>query len=149
MHLSGDRDVHGVIGPAGGSISLGNGFRIEIPEGALEGDTTFDADIGAPANVWSSEEGETESGPLYDLRPFVIASGGRHFTISCDAPRAPSGFERADVVLGMEEEMARRAFTDAVQTRWQYHPARREGERYVADVAYFGGHRLQFGLIRE
>ena len=43
----------------------------------------------------------------------------------------------------------RRAFTDAVQTRWQYHPATRDGERYVATVQYFGGHRLQFGLIHE
>lgn len=149
VHISGDRDVHGVIGPAGGSITLGNGFRIDIPEGALAADTTFEADIGAEANVWSSEEGEVESGPLYDLRPFVIAESGHTFTISCDAPRAPAGFESADVVLGMEEEMERRAFTDAVQTRWQYHPASRIGERYSATLGYFGGHRLQFGLIRE
>lgn len=149
VHLRGDRDVHGVIGPEGGSITLADGLRIDIPEGALDEDVTFDADVGAEANVWSSEEGEVESGPLYDLRPFVVAASGHTFTISCDAPPAPTGFESADIVLGMEEEMERRAFTDAVQTRWQYHPARREGDRYVADVAYFGGHRLQFGLIRE
>lgn len=141
--------MHGVIGPAGGSIALGNGLRIEIPEGALREEVTFDVDVGADANVWSREEGETESGSLYDLRPFVAATEGHTFTISAPARAVPQGFESARVVLGMEEERPSRAFTDVVQTRWQYHRAARQGERYVAEVAYFGGHRLQFGLLRE
>jgi hypothetical protein len=49
----------------------------------------------------------------------------------------------------MEEERPSRAFTDVIQTRWQYHRAERRGDRYVAEVAYFGGHRLQFGFVRD
>jgi hypothetical protein len=149
VHLSGDRDVHGVIGPAGGSIALTGGLRIEIPEGALAEDVTFDVDVGTEANVWSREEGEVESGLLYDLRPAVAATEGHFFTISVPARAAPQGFESADVKLGMEEERPSRAFTDVIQTRWQYLRAERRGDRYVAEVAYFGGHRLQFGLVRD
>lgn len=147
VHLEGS-DVHGVIGPAGGTITLSNGCRIDIPDGSIDADLEFHATEGAAANVWSSEEGEVEAGPLFDLRPFVVAESGHTFTISCPARDAPRGFESADVRLGMEEEMERRAFTDAVQTRWQYHPASREGDRFVAELAYFGGHRVQFGFIR-
>jgi hypothetical protein len=148
-HLRGDRSVHGVVGRAGGSITLSSGLRIEIPEGALHEDVTFDVEVGAEANVWSSEEGEAESGLLYDLRPAVVADEGHRFTISAPAHAAPPGFESARVALGMEEERPSRAFTDVVQTRWQYMRARREGDRYVAEVALLGGHRLQFGLVRE
>ncbi len=148
-HLSGDREVRGVVGRAGGSIALTSGLRIEIPAGALREDVTFHVGIGANANVWSSEEGEVESGLLYDLSPSVRAEAGHTFTVSAPAHAPPSGFESARVALGMEEERATRAFTDVVQTRWQYMRARREGERYTADAPYLGGHRLQFGLVRE
>jgi hypothetical protein len=149
VHLSGDRSVHGVIGPAGGSIALTGGLRVEIPEGALAEDVTFDVAVGNEANVWSREEGEAESGLLYDLRPAVAAVEGHVFTISVPARAAPQGFESAEVKLGMEEERPSRAFTDVIQTRWQYHRAERRGDRYVAEVAYFGGHRLQFGLVQD
>lgn len=149
-HLSGDRELRGVVGPAGGSISLSSGLRIEIPEGALREDVTFEVDVASDAhNAWSAEEGEVESGLVYDLRPLVTAEEGHRFTISAPGRAAPAGFESARVVLGMEEERPRRDFTDVVQTRWQYMRARREGERYVAEVALLGGHRMQFGLVRE
>jgi hypothetical protein len=49
----------------------------------------------------------------------------------------------------MEEETRGRTFGDAVTTRWQYHRGSTEDGRYVAEVAYLGGHRLQFGLLRD
>ena len=149
VHLNGANDVHGVIGPAGGSISLASGLRIEIPEGALREDVTFDAAVGRDASVWSREEGEVAGGQLYELRPVVVAEPGHTFRISATARAAPRDFVPTRVVLGMEEERPRRAFTDVIQTLWQSHPARHEGQRYVADVAYLGGHRLQFGLIHD
>jgi len=149
VHLTGANDVHGVIGPAGGSISLASGLRIDIPAGALREEVTFDVAVGAEANVWSREEGEVAGGPLYDLRPAVVAEDGHTFTVSATARAAPRDFTPDRIVLGMEEERPRRAFTDVIQTRWQSHPASHAGQRYVAEVASLGGHRLQFGLIHD
>lgn len=149
VHARGDTDASGRIGPAGGSLELANGFRVEIPEGSLEADVDFHLAGGAAANVFDAEEGETGVGPVLELTPFVAARSGSLFRISAPASRVPAGFEDSEVVLGMEEEGRTRAFADATVTRWQYHRASTDGSRFVADVAYFGGHRLQFGLSRN
>lgn len=137
------------LGPAGGSLELASGWRIEIPEGALEDDVELRFVTGHEANVFSREEGEAGVGTLAELSPMVIAAEGHLLRVSAPAGRAPAGFERSHVVLGMEEEARGRAFGDAVTTRWQYHSGSGEDGRYVAEVAYLGGHRLQFGLLLD
>lgn len=149
VHARGDREVGGTIGPAGGSLELASGFRVEIPEGALESEVAFHLTEGAAANVFDIEDGEVGVGVITELTPAVSAVAGRTFRISAPALRAPSGFEASEVVLGMEEEGRARAFADATVTRWQYHRASIDTSRYVAEVAFFGGHRLQFGLTRD
>lgn len=149
VNARGDEEVVATIGPAGGSLELAAGWRIEIPEGALDAEVEVRFARGADAHVFDHEEGETEVGSVAELSPMVIPREGHLFRISAPTARVPAGFDEAEVVLGMEEETRGRAFADATATRWQYHRGSVEGGRYVANVAYLGGHRLQFGLLRD
>jgi hypothetical protein len=149
VHARGDEEVIATVGPAGGSLELESGWRVEIPAGALETEIEVRLVRGHPANVFDHEEGETEVGDVAELSPLVIPVEGHAIRISAPAARTPTGFESAQLVLGMEEETRGRAFGSATATRWQYHRGSVEGGRYVANVAYLGGHRLQFGLLRE
>lgn len=148
VNARGEHEVTGRFGSPGGSLELASGFRIEIPAGALRDEVELRLTDGAEARVFHPEDGETSIGPIADLVPAVAAVDGRTFRVSAPVARPPSGFEEAEVTLGMEEEVRGREMMESTRTRWQYHHADVEGERYVADVAYFGGHRLQFGLTR-
>lgn len=149
VHARGDDEVVATVGRAGGSLELASGWRIEFPEGALDADVEVRFVRGHPANVFDPEEGETGVGEIAELTPMVVAADGRLIRVSAPTGRTPSGFEESSVVLGMEEETRGRTFGDAVTTRWQYHRGVTAEGRYVAEVAYLGGHRLQFGLLRE
>ena len=149
VNARGDHEASGHFGRLGGSLELANGFRVEIPAGALESEVDLMLIDGAAANVFHPDEGEVAVGPIAQLTPFVAAASGRTFRVSAPAPRVPAGFDEAEVVLGMEEETRGRSFGDAVTTRWQYHRASGDGTRYTAELAYFGDHRLQFGLTRD
>lgn len=149
VNARGEDEVVATVGPAGGSLELGTGWRIEIPEGALEAPVEVRFARGADAHVFDHEEGEMEVGSVAELSPMVVPREGRLLRVSAPTARTPAGFDGADVVLGMEEETRGRAFAETTATRWQYHRGSVEGGRYVAEVAFLGGHRLQFGLLRD
>ncbi len=149
MNARGDDEVVAIVGPAGGVLELGADWRIEFPAGALDAEVEVRFARGPDAHVFDHEEGETEVGSVAELSPMVIPRDGHLIRVSAPVVRPPAGFDEAHIVLGMEEETRGRAFADATSTRWQYHRGAVEGGRYVAEVAYLGGHRLQFGLLRD
>jgi|GEM_PF-3103918 len=148
VNARGEHEASGRFGSPGGSLELASGFRVEFPAGALRDEVELHLTDGSEARVFHPEEGETAVGPIAELVPFVAAVDGRTFRVSVPATRPPTGFEEAEAVLGMEEEVRGRTMSEATRTRWQYHNASLVDGRYVSEVAYFGGQRLQFGLTR-
>jgi hypothetical protein len=143
----GDREVHARVGRAGGTLELGNGARLEIPEGALTEDVELVLHIGSPAREAWDDETKRALGPVIEIRPAIASSGGE-FRISCPSEPIPSGFQPADLALGHEEDAGATHLGGATATRWQMWPARIEGGRFVAAMPTLAGHRLQFGVSR-
>jgi hypothetical protein len=148
VNARGEHEASGRFGSPGGSLELASGFRVEIPAGALREEVELHLIDGAEARVFHPEDGEAAVGPIADLVPFVEAVEGRTFRVSAPMAAPPAGFDDAEVTLGMEEEVRGREMMESTRTRWQYHHASVVDGRYLAEVAYFGGHRLQFGLSR-
>lgn len=149
-----DTEAVATVGPAGGTLSLTNGTRLVIPEGALEAPTEirleFSTTEGARAFADTELGSQAPLGNVLRIRPYVPAVRGA-FEFSTRAQDIPERFEARDLTLAVEEEShAQRAEAmDApMRTRWQYYPARELDGRFVAQLPVLHGHRLQFGVYR-
>jgi hypothetical protein len=146
VHARGEQEVRARVGRAGGTLELANGVRLEIAEGALEGDIDIVFRTAPAAREAWDDETKRALGPSLEITP-AIRSNGRPFRLSCPALPMPSGFEPEDLALGVEEE-AGSTLGGATATRWQMWPARIEGNRFVADLPAISGQRVQFGVSR-
>ena len=87
-------------------------------------------------------------GPMLRVEPDLVSEGGA-FVVSIPRQRLPDEFQESDLALAMEEVGQQRAIdTLGTQTRWQFYPARIDGERFVAEMQGLHGHRVQFGVAR-
>ncbi|MEQ8461274.1 MAG: hypothetical protein RLO52_42235 [Sandaracinaceae bacterium] len=150
VSASGTEEARVTVGEAGGTLSLTNGARLEIPRGALAGDTEVALQVGADGRAFSDAERQRPLGPMINVNPAILAIEGTAFTVSIPEQPLPSGFEQSDLAFAMEEVDAEQRAIDTLgtQTRWQFYPVRVENGRFRAEIGGLPGHRLQFGVAR-
>ncbi len=138
------------MGSAGGTLSLANGARLEIPAGALDGAIEITFQVGADGHAFGDRERQRPLGPMLTVVPELNVTEGHEIVLSIPEQPVPSGFAPDDIAFEMEEvdRDARAIDTLATQTRWSIYPVQVEGGRFVIRTAYLPGNRLQFGVAR-
>lgn len=150
VSASGSGEVRATVGSAGGTLSLSNGARLEIPAGALSRDVEVTFHVGADGQAFGDAERQRPLGPMLSIEPALAAESGASFVLSIPSLPVPTGFESDDLAFAMEEtdDGARAIDTIATQTRWQFYHVQVEGGRFVARTQAFPGHRVRFGVAR-
>ena len=145
VNRSGSGSVSAVLGPAGGSLSLSEGPKVEVPPGALTEAEEFVLKTAPLTTAFLNEEAERPEGPTFVFSPAVSAPEGRAIKVSIPLASYPEGWGEA--ALGYEYPEGKRVGAeDSMHTRWQYENATLSGGRAVAEVAELTGMRLQFVL---
>lgn len=150
VSASGSGEVTAIVGSAGGTLSLSNGARLEIPAGALSRDVEITFHVGADGQAFGDAERQRPLGPMLGITPALAAENGASFVLSIPSVPVPTGFQSDDLAFAMEEtdEGARAIDTIATQTRWQFYHVQVDGGRFVARTQGFPGHRVRFGVAR-
>ncbi|MGE0790156.1 MAG: hypothetical protein AB7S26_31065 [Sandaracinaceae bacterium] len=146
-NASGGAEASAMVGAAGGTFSLSNGARLEIPRGALSSATEVTLRVGADGQAFGDRENQRPLGPMLNVTP-AMSGGG--FVVSIPQQPIPNGWSEDDLALALEEVDDEQRAIDVLgtQTRWQFWPARVQNGRFVAEVRAFPGHRVQFGVAR-
>lgn len=145
---SGDRMVAAEIGSAGGTLSLTNGSRVEIPRGALSETIEVHLSVGTQTQAFNNRDYEKPLGPTIHLQPTMQTSAP--VVISIPVANIPREFTGGELTLAVEVAAAgqRAGVMGATQTTWSHVEARTENGRFVADLPDVPGMRLQF-LVAE
>lgn len=147
VHARGGDEVIATIGPAGGSLELSSGPRVDIPAGALTTGLELVLKEAPLTTVFANDEAEKAAGPTFLLSP-GLGSEGPAFKVSIPMAKLPDGF--GEPTLHYEyEEGARVGAEDAVHTRWDTLPAQLTGGRMVTETDALPGLRLQFTVTDE
>jgi hypothetical protein len=147
--VSGSREARALVGEQGGTLSLTNGARVEIPPGALGRAVEVDLAVAATCRAFGDAESQRPLGPVLSVGP-ALDTSGREIEISIPQQPIPNGFEESDLAFAIEEadSGARAIDTLGTETRWQFFPVRVENGRFVARVPSLPGNRVQFGVAR-
>ncbi|MBX3272565.1 MAG: hypothetical protein KF729_20060 [Sandaracinaceae bacterium] len=145
----GDTEARATVGRAGGTFSLANGARLEIPSGALARDLEVSFGVGADGQAFGDREHQRAVGPMLNVEP-ALDSEGPPFVLSIPQLPIPNGWSDSDLAFAMEEvhDEQRAIDTLGTVTRWQFYSASVEGGRIVARTTGLMGHRVQFGVAR-
>jgi hypothetical protein len=151
VHVSGDVSATAHMGGAGGTLSLSNGARLEVPSGALGEEVDVIFGVGSRTQAFNNLEYEQAVGPTLLVQPAVVLQPGSRAKVSVPFTTLPSGFSAEEVFLGMEivEDEQRALQMGGVQTRWVHAPASAESGRLVGEIEELTGLRLQFVVSRE
>lgn len=148
VHKRGSDKVTSAIGSAGGTLRLGNGALLDIPEGALEGTVQITFSEGTHTTAFANHEYERPVGPTLEVGPPLNLR--RPFVVSVPLPEFPEGFEAKDLTLATEvmSDTQRAVPMQGTQTRWDYSPATSTAGRARAEVPQVPGFRMQFVVSR-
>ena len=149
VSASGSAEARATVGPAGGTLSLSNGARLEIPAGALSAPTEVVLSHGVEGQAFRDRETQRALGPMLNIEP-VLRSGGAEFVVSIPQQPVPNGWSQEDLAFAMEEVSDEQRAIDVLGTvtRWQYYPVRMTGGRLAAHTMGLQGARVQFGVSR-
>jgi hypothetical protein len=152
VNESGGDEVVARMGPPGGRLELGNGARIEIPPGSIQGaqNIVFKNAPRTTAFKDADVRGDKPVGPIVLVSPAVYAPEGKSIVVSIPMSGIPEGFSEKGLFLAHEEvsEQQRQFAEDTTVTTWDYTPAKLVGGRAVAELPALSGMRLQF-IISE
>lgn len=148
-NASGSDEATATVGSAGGTFSLSNGGRLEIPNGAISDPVDVRFAVGADGQAFGDRENQRPLGPMLAVEPQIVSQGGM-MRVSIPQQPIPNGWAEEDLAFAMEEvhDEQRAIDTLGTVTRWQMYRARVEGGRLVAEVEGLPGHRVQFGVAR-
>jgi len=138
-----------MVGRAGGTLSLTNGARLEIPAGALDELTEVTLSHGAEGQAFGDREAQRALGPMLNIEP-PLYSDGVAFVVSIPEQPIPNGWSTEDLAFAMEEVSDEQRAIDVLGTvtRWQFYNTNVEGGRIRASTTGLHGHRVQFGVAR-
>lgn len=145
---SGDRTLTAEVGGAGGTLSLTNGSRVEIPAGALSEDYEIHFSVASQTQAFNNRDYERPVGPTIHLQPAMPVASP--LVVSIPAASIPREFQDGELTLAVEVPAAgqRAGVMGSTQTTWSHVAARSENGRFVADLPDVPGMRLQF-LVAE
>jgi len=134
------------MGPAGGTLELGNGARIEIPQGALDEATPMVFRVAPATTAFLNQEGLQALGPLVLVSPEIYGAEREMIVFSIPLSSLPAGYDAAHLRIANEQpEGDQREYAEnTTTTRWHYNAATMEGGRAIARFPSLPGMRLQF-----
>jgi hypothetical protein len=145
VHKSGGDKATATMGPAGGTLDIASGARVEIPPGTFSEATDVVITLSQGTTAFFNDEHEKPVGPTFEVSPAMQAPDGQSIRVSIPLASYPEGW--GDASLGYEyPEGARVGAEDSEHTKWQYENAKLSGGRAVAEVSEVAGYRLQFVL---
>jgi hypothetical protein len=145
VHKSGGDKAQGTFGPAGGSLDISSGARVDIPPGTFQEATDVVLSTTQGTTAFFNEEREKPIGPTFQVSPGFNAPEGASIRVSIPLASYPEGW--GDVALGYEyPEGAVVGGEDSEHTKWQYENAKLTGGRAVAELDAVAGYRFQFVL---
>jgi hypothetical protein len=145
VHKSGGDSASATMGPAGGTLSIASGAKVEIPPGTLSEAQEVVLTLTKGTTAFFNEEHEKPVGPTFEVSPAMSAPEGQAIRVSIPLASYPEGW--GEVSLGYEyPEGARVGAEDSEHTKWQYENAKLTGGRAVAELSEVAGYRLQFVL---
>ncbi|MCA9580912.1 MAG: hypothetical protein KC416_03900 [Myxococcales bacterium] len=149
VRVEGKAVIRQEVGRPGAELSLENGAVLSIPPGALEGPTEVIFGIAESSPALSTADRQTV-GPMLVVEPPLSSNSGGTFRVSCPLHALPSGFEREDLALAVEQPRAeqRALHMGGTQTLWQNLPAQWDGKRISATLPWLPGYRLAFVVAR-
>ena len=127
VHLRGDRTAEGEVGPAGGSLSLTNGARLEIPEDALDEEVVIAFSVTSATQAYANRDDIQLVGPSVMAIPPLNAADGAQFTVSVPIPNLPRDLpdEAVQLAVEMTDAHQRVGSSATTQTHWELHPSYR------------------------
>jgi len=149
VHRRGEDKLIVEVGPAGGTLELADGARVEIPAGALAEPVQITFAHGAHTTAFENREGEKALGTPLDLTPSVKASAP--LVVSIPLASLPEGYSDEDLALATEvlaEEQRDYQASAGLRTRWDYIQAKHAEGRAKAELLPVPGYRVQFVLSR-
>jgi hypothetical protein len=145
VHKSGGNTVSATFGPAGGTLDIASGARVDIPAGTFQEATDVVLSTTQGTTAFLNEEREKPVGPTFQVSPGFNAPDGSKIRVSIPLASYPEGW--GDVSLGYEyPEGAVVGGEDSEHTKWQYEDAKLTGGRAVAELDAVAGYRFQFVL---
>jgi hypothetical protein len=145
VHKTGSGSVSATVGPAGGSLELSGGPRVELPPGAVQENQDFVLKEAAKTTAFFNSEHERPVGPTFIFSPDVEAPEGGSIKVSIPVSNVPEGWGKPSIAYEyFAGEMV--GAEDAEHTKWQYEDAQLSGGRAVAELPALNGYRLQFVL---
>jgi len=147
--VSGSSEARATVGADGGTLSLQNGVRLEIPAGALDEPTEITLSHGAEGHAFGDRERQRALGPIFTIVP-QLRSSGDPFVVSVPAQPVPAGYSEDDLAFAMEEVDEEQRAIDVLgtQTRWEFYPVVVANGRLEAHTMGLQGNRAQFGVAR-
>jgi hypothetical protein len=144
VHKRGGKKLIVEVGPRGGTLELGNGARVAIPQGAFSETVEVTFAEGSHTTAFSNHEYERTVGPTLEISPEVSLSAP--LQVSVPLGSLPEGFSDSDLTLGLEVVASEQRAVQSgnVQTRWDYLPATNQSGRAVAELSSLPGYRVQF-----
>jgi hypothetical protein len=151
VHARGELSVTARVGPAGGDLTLANGARLDIPQGALDEVVEVVFAVGEPTTAFRNRDDEKTVGPPLVVSPELEARGGARFRVTLPFLELPAGFDRqhATVAVERQDESSSGFRGGATRTIWEHHEATATTDRkFVAEFARLPGLRVQFLVSR-
>ena len=109
-----DAPVATAVGPAGGTLSLPDGAKVVVPDGALKVSTTISLrEMPQPSNV-QFPAGTVRVGKFYAIEPRLTASLPITVTLPYDPKLLPAGFEEGSVSIYQLRENGRLSMVGSV-----------------------------------
>jgi hypothetical protein len=149
VNARGDDAVRARVGAAGGTLSLSNGARLEIPEGALSEEVEIAMSNAPACRAFGDAESQRPLGPVLNVEPPLSTSTGA-FELSIPQVALPGGYREDDLAFAVEDVAvgSRASETLATETHWNFLPVVVRNGRFVARTDGLPGHRVQFGVAR-
>jgi hypothetical protein len=150
VHKTGGSEVTATMGPAGGSLELSNGVRVEIPAGAVQEATDVVLKVAPMTTVFKNQEFEKTVGPLFLITPELSAVEGSSIIVSIPFEAFPEDFSEENLYLATEEMgTEQRAFGEnSTATRWEYRKVALRHGRAIGELDGLSGMRFQFVLSK-
>lgn len=149
VHKRGEKKLIASVGPAGGTLSLDNGARLDIPAGALASEVEITLAEGAHTTAFSNRDYERPIGPVLEVAPALSLESPARISIPLGV--LPEGFDEKDLTLGLEvvSRTQRAVPGQGVQTQWDYVEASAERDRATAKLDQVPGFRMQFVVSKS
>ncbi len=151
-HAQGADRASARVGPAGGTLEIANGARVEIPPGAVGQPVEVTLTRAPATEAFNNREDERISGPAFIVSPRLESANGAKFVVSVPMTSVPDGFEQTDLAVAYETVSSeQRGLSEAMgstQTRWEHSNAAVRSGRMSAELGELPGFRVQFVYSR-